>query len=155
MVAALLCCPLVSAQEPAAPTAPAAPAAAATLTPDEARAAADTVIAAMTELVAILESVTDKTSADAAVAKLEALKTRMEATQAKLEGMSGLDEAVQQEIGMKMLPALFMIAPRMEKVSEALEANDFYGSEALKGILEADEDDLEDIEDEVELDSED
>ena len=76
---AALCSSLAVAQEaPVAPEA-VAPEAAVACTPAEAEAMVDEVIAALTEVVEVLESVTDTASADAAVAKLEAVKVRMEA----------------------------------------------------------------------------
>lgn len=142
MAAALLCCPLVTAQDAATPAATTAPATAASAA--DAEAAADAVIAAMNELVTVLETIKDKASADAAAVKLGDIKARMESMQAALDGMDSLDEATQQKIGMKLLPAVFMLAPRMEKAAENLEANDCFGSDALKAIM-AEENDDEDI----------
>lgn len=139
MAAALLCCPLVPAQEAAAPTAPAASA----VTPAEAEAAVDVIIAAMNELVTVLEGINDKASADAAADKLNEIKTRMMATQATLDNMSSLDEATQQKIGLKLLPAVFMLAPRMDEISKKLESNDCYGSQALQAVMAEDEEDAE------------
>ena len=115
LAAALVCCPLVPAQETAAPAAPAATAA----STDEVEAAVDAVIAAMNELLATVESIKDKASADAAAVKLEDIKTRVLASQESLDKISSMDEASQQKIAMKLLPAVFMLAPRMEKVTAA------------------------------------
>lgn len=93
----------------------------------------------MNEMLTAVESIKDKASADAAAVKLEDIKSRVLASQDSLEKISSLDEESQQKIAMKLLPAVFMLAPRMEKVTAALEENDFYGSEALKSIMEEDE----------------
>ncbi len=135
LAAALVCCPLVLAQDAAAPAAPAATA----VSSDEAEAAVDSVIAAMNELLATLETIKDKASADAAAVKLEDIKARVLASQDSLDKISSMDEESQQKIAMKLLPAVFMLAPRMEKVTAALEENDFYGSEALKAVMEEDD----------------
>ena len=129
LMAALLCCPLVQAQQPAAP-------AAAEITVAEAEAAVGDLIAVMNETLDILEQVKDKASADAAAEKIAAVKPRMLAAQTTFDKVSSLDEATQEKLAMKLLPAMFMLAPRMEKVTEALETQKFYGSDALKTVLE-------------------
>ncbi len=135
---AALCSSMAFAQE--APVAPApeavAPEAVVACTPAEAEAMVDEVIAALTEVTEVLESITDTASADAAVAKLEAVKVRMEAAQVKMEALGEPDEATQEKLAEKLLPALFMLAPRMEAAVQRISENDCYGSEALKGAME-------------------
>ena len=134
-IAALCSCLAVAQEAPVAPEA-VAPEAAVACTPAEAEAMVDEVIAALTEVVEVLESVTDTASADAAVAKLEAVKVRMEAAQVKMESLGEPDEATQEKLAEKLLPALFMLAPRMEAAGQNILENDCYGSEALKACME-------------------
>ena len=130
--AAALCCPLTIAQDAPVETTEAV----ATCTPAEAEAMVDEVIAALTEVVEILESVQDTATADAAVAKLEAVKVRMEAAQVKMESLGEPDEATQEKLAEKLLPALFTLAPRMEAAATSIMENDCYGSEAFKAAME-------------------
>ncbi|MBE6419165.1 MAG: hypothetical protein E7031_03465 [Akkermansiaceae bacterium] len=124
--AAALCSPLAMAQE--------APVVAA-CTPAEAEAMVDEVIAVLNEVVTTMESVKDTASADAAATKLEALQVRMTEAQTKMESLGSPDEATQEKLAEKLLPALFMLAPRMEAAATSIMENDCYGSEALKAIM--------------------
>lgn len=118
--------PLTTTQEPIA----------AVCSPEEAEAIVDEVIAALTEVTETLESIQDKASADAAVSRLEAVKARMIEAQAKMDTAGQPDEATQEKLAMKLLPALFNLSPRMEAAAKRIEENDCYGSEALKGAVE-------------------
>lgn len=131
--AAALCSPLTIAQDAPVETTEAV----AACTPAEAEAMVDEVIATLTEVVEILESVQDTATADAAVAKLEAVKVRMEAAQVKMEALGEPDEATQEKLAAKLLPAVFSLAPRMEAAGARIMENDYYGSEAFKAAMEA------------------
>lgn len=133
LAAALFCCPVLPAQEEATPAPAPAPAAAPAAELDS---LIDEVVAAMNETLAILESVTDTASADAAAAQLVELSGKLEATQASLEAMSEtLDEEAQMMLLQKLFPVIMTVGPRMEAASARIMENDFYGSEALKAIL--------------------
>lgn len=135
---AALCSSMVFAQE--APVAPApeavAPEALVTCTPAEAEAIVDEVIASLTEVTEVLESITDTASADAAVEKIEALKVRMEAAQVKMDSLGEPDEATQEKLAVKLLPALFTLAPRMEAAMQRIAENNCYDSAALMSVME-------------------
>lgn len=134
LAAALFCCPVLPAQEEATPAPAAAPAAAPSSA--ELDSLIDEIVAAMNETLAILESVTDTASADAAAAQLVELSGKLEATQASLEAMSEtLDEEAQMMLLQKLFPVIMTVGPRMEAAGARLMENDFYGSEALKAIL--------------------
>lgn len=135
LFAAAALCSTVSFAQDAPAVAPEAPVVAPACSPEDAEAMVDEVIAALTEVVEVLESIKDKDSADAAVAKLEALKTRSMEAQAKMEAMGELDEATQEKLAAKLLSVLFDLAPRMETAGQNIEENDYYGSESLKALL--------------------
>ena len=129
LVAAALCSPLAMAQE-AAPVTPAV------CTPEAAEAMVDEVIAALTEAVEILKSVQDKDTAEAAVPRMEAVMQRMVKAQADMEALGEPDEATQEKLAEKLLPALFSLAPRMEVAGQRIIENNFYGCEALENALQ-------------------
>lgn len=128
--AAALCSPVAMAQD-VAPVAPAASAASSV----EAEAVVDEVIVVLTEVVETLESVNDQASADAAAAKLVALQSRMVEVQAKMESMGEPDEATQEKLAEKLLPALFGLMPRMEAAAMNIFENNCYGSAALEAAM--------------------
>lgn len=125
--AAALCSPVAMAQD----VAPAASAASSV----EAEAVVDEVIVVLTEVVETLESVNDQASADAAAAKLVALQSRMVEVQAKMEGLGEPDEATQEKLAEKLLPALFGLMPRMEAAAMNIFENNCYGSAALEAAM--------------------
>lgn len=101
----------------------------------EAEAVLDEMIVVLTEIVEILESVNDQATADAAAAKLVALKDRAQQVQDKMTAMGEPDAATQEKLAAKLMPALFMLAPRMEAAGMKITENNFYGSTALEAIL--------------------
>lgn len=125
--AAALCSPVAMAQD----VAPAAPVASSV----EAEAVVDEIIVVLTEVVETLESVNDQASADAAAAKLVALQSRMVEVQAKMEGLGEPDEATQEKLAEKLLPALFGLMPRMEAAAMNIFENNCYGSAALEAAM--------------------
>lgn len=135
LFAAAALCSSVSFAQDAPAVAPEAPVVVPACSPEDAEAMVDEVVAALTEVVEVLESIKDKDSADAAVAKLEAVKTRMDEAQVKMEAMGEPDEATQEKLAAKLLPALFTLAPRMEAAAQNIAENDCYGSEALKALM--------------------
>lgn len=130
LAAAALCCPLAMAQEEA-PVTPAV-----VCTPEAAEAMVDEVLAALNEAVEILESVQDQATAEAAVPRMEAVMQRMVKAQADMEALGEPDEATQEKLAQKLLPALFELAPRMEAAGQRIIENDFYGCEALENVLQ-------------------
>ncbi len=127
--AAALCSSMAMAQDvPATPVAPVASYA-------EAEAVVDEMIAVLTEVVDVLESVNDQATADAAAAKLTALKDRMMEVQLKAEAMGEPDEATQEKLAEKLLPAMFSLAPRMEAAGTNILENNCFGSAALEAIM--------------------
>lgn len=125
--AAALCSPVAMAQD----VAPVAPVASSV----DAEAVVDEVIAVLTEVVETLESVNDQASADAAAAKLVALQERMVEVQAKMEAMGEPDEATQEKLAEKLLPALFGLMPRMEAAAMNIFENNCFGSAALEAAM--------------------
>ena len=101
----------------------------------EAEAVLDEMIVVLTEVVEILESVNDQATADAAAAKLVALKDRAQQVQDKMAAMGERDAATEEKLSAKLMPALFMLAPRMEAAGMNIVENNFYGSTALEAIL--------------------
>lgn len=131
IAAAALCSSFAIAQDAPATQEPIA----AVCSPEEAEAVLDEVIASLTEVTDTLESIQDKASADAAVSRLEAVKARMIEAQAKMDALGQPDEATQEKLAMKLLPALFNLSPRMEAAGQRIVENDCYGSEALKVLM--------------------
>lgn len=134
IAAAALCSSFAIAQD--APVTATEQPIAATCSPEDAEALVDEVIASLTEVVEVLESIQDKASADAAVAKLDAVRVRMEAAQAKMDALGQPDEATQEKLAIKLLPALFNLSPRLEAAGQRISDNDCYGSDALKSAME-------------------
>ena len=122
-------------------TAQAQEAAPATETPAAAPAAATPAIAAeltqtLDELTAVLASITDKESADAAAPKLKEMMAKFDAMESKMEEMdSQLTDEQKMTVGLTLLAKMGALAGHMERI----EAADFYGSEILKAIEADDE----------------
>ena len=133
--AAALCGSMAMAQDVSvAPVAPVAPEAEA-VSYAETEAVLDEMIVVLTEVVEVLESVNDQATADAAAAKLVALKDRAQQVQDKMAAMGELDDATEEKLSAKLMPVLFMLAPRMEAAGMNIVENNFYGSTALEAVL--------------------
>ncbi len=132
LIAMAFAAPLTMAQDAPAPVAEQP--ATTTCAPEAAEAAVDELLAILAEQVETLESVTDKASADAAAEKLQGLQTRMLDLQSKMEALGEPDEATEQKLAEKMIPAIFSLMPRMQAAVERIQKDDFYGSETLKEI---------------------
>ncbi len=102
----------------------------------EAKQLVGELVAALKETMAIFSSIKDKATADAAVAKLEALKTKSDALQEKLQKLPQEEmEAAMQASG----PELFGIILSGAATVENLKKNDYFGSEALKALMAKEE----------------
>lgn len=89
----------------------------------------------LTHTADVLDGVTDKSSADLAATALAPLKERAQAIQAATSGMENMDAATQEKVMNILLPLFSALSERMEKILQRLEANDYYGSEALKSFM--------------------
>ena len=89
----------------------------------------------LTHTADVLDGVTDKSSADLAATALAPLKERAQAIQAATSGMENMDAATQEKVMNILLPLFSALSERMEKILQRLEANDYYGSDALKSFM--------------------
>ncbi len=127
LAAAVFCSPVAFAQE--------APVAATVAPAADAEAVVDAILAKLEEMVVVLESVNDRATADAAAEKIAAIKAEVDDLTAQGEALGEPDEATQERIAQKAMTVIFTIAPRIEKAGSRIEEHDFYGSEALKNII--------------------
>jgi hypothetical protein len=127
IAAAVFCSPVAFAQE--------APVAATVAPAAEAEALVDAILGKLEDMVQVLESVNDRATADAAAEKIAAIKAEVEALTAQGEALGEPDEATQERIAAKAMTVIFTIAPRIEEAGARIEENDFYGSEALKNVI--------------------
>ncbi len=123
LAAALFCSPLATAQAPVIDAAVAESA--------QALEIIDTMLGKMEEIVAILETVNDTASADAAAAKITQIKAEMDAISAELEALGELPPDMQEAAEAKLIEGLMSIAPRLEEAGNKLMEQDFYSSHAL------------------------
>lgn len=96
---------------------------------------AEEMVEILTHTADVLDTVTDKNSADVAAAALAPLKERAQAIEAATSGMENMDPVTQEKVMNILLPLFSTLSERMEKILQRLEANDFYGSEALKQFM--------------------
>lgn len=89
----------------------------------------------LTHTADVLDGVTDKSSADLAATALAPLKERAQAIQAATSGMENMDPVTQEKVMNILLPLFSTLSERMEKILQRLEANDYYGSDALKSFM--------------------
>lgn len=92
------------------------------------------VISISTELVEILESVQDKSTADAAAVQLEALALRMDTCRRQLETAATLDHAAGEQLHRQLMASVYSLTPRFQSAVQRIVENDFYGSIELKNI---------------------
>ncbi len=115
-----------------APAPTPAPAPAVTVSP-EAQKVADEMVAFLKDSMDIINSVTDKASADAAAEKLAALDASNKALEAKAKDLSKEQiSAAMQAHAEELMGIIFGGAMKMD----ALQKADYYGSAALKTIME-------------------
>ncbi len=99
----------------------------------EAKQLAGELIAGLKETMTIFSSIKDKATADAAVTKLEALKAKSDAVQEKLEKLpEGELDAAMEACGPELIGIVLGGAAALEN----LKKNNYYGSEALKTLIE-------------------
>ncbi len=96
---------------------------------------AEEMVEILTHTADVLDTVTDKNSADVAAAALAPLKERAKAIQAATMGMEKMDDATKERVMQTLLPLFSSLGQRMDDIMQRLEANDFYGSEALKQFM--------------------
>lgn len=84
----------------------------------------------------ILESVVDKATADAAAEKLVFYQGVADSTRAKMTELGPLDKETAEMIVQRVRAAITETAPRMNFALQRIWTNNFYGSEALKALLE-------------------
>lgn len=89
----------------------------------------------LTHTADVLDGVTDKSSADLAATALAPLKERAKAIEAATSGMENMDPVTQEKVMNILLPLFSTLSERMEKILQRLEANDYYGSDALKSFM--------------------
>ena len=96
---------------------------------------AEEMVEILTHTADVLDTVTDKNSADVAAATLAPLKERAKAIQAATMGMEKMDDATKERVMQTLLPLFSSLGQRMDTILQRLETNDFYGSEALKQFM--------------------
>lgn len=127
LAAALFCSPLTMAQAPVVDAAVAESA--------QALEMIDTMLGKMEEIVAILETVSDTASADAAAAKITQIKAEMDAVSTEMEALGELPPDMQEAAEAKLIQGIMSVAPRLEEVGNKLMEQDFYNSSALIQVL--------------------
>lgn len=107
-----------------------------TMTEEEATAAVNEFVQFMNEITEALESVTDNASAEAAAERLQVVKLSAGDLQAKMDQISALDPAIQQKLLPLVLGTIVEHSQRVNAALESIKANDCYGSQALREMLE-------------------
>lgn len=107
-----------------------------TMTEEEATAAVNEFVQFMNEITEALESVTDNASAEAAAERLQVVKLSAGDLQAKMDQISALDPAIQQKLLPLVLGTIVEHGQRVNAALESIKANDCYGSQALREMLE-------------------
>jgi hypothetical protein len=128
IAAAVFCSPVTFAQEAPA-TAPVVASA------SDVDVLADQMLAKIVEMVNVIETVEDRATADAAAEKINVIKEELKALTVKAESLGHIDESTEQVIAAKVMGVLFSLAPRIEACGAKMEDNDYFGSEALKSII--------------------
>ena len=100
-----------------------------TVTPEQQAEALKVFVESWGALITALNSVTDTATADAAVPAIEAASARLHSISNILETIPGMD--IIEALEKSGTPTPAGVAP----IEQRLEANDFYGSEALKRVL--------------------
>lgn len=106
------------------------------MTEEEATNAVNEFVQFMNEITEALESVTDISSADAAAERLQTIKMSAAGLQAKMDQVSAMDPSVQQKLLPIVLNTIVEHGQRANKAIENIKANDCYGSQALREMLE-------------------
>lgn len=129
IVSALLSCPLLPAMQ-VTEDAPFV------RTVDETAVLIDECVAAMNDVLAAYEGITNTRSADAAAGRLRPLHVRMQAAVDKVNSIAEADAATQNLFMTKLLPMLFVNASRTKVAFDRIRENNYYGSEKLRHFME-------------------
>lgn len=121
---------------PAAELTPAQPAAGdkRQATREEADALMKNMVSALGEINTVLGGVKDKATADAAAAKLKEIKAKMEDMQKSTENMAPPSPADMAALQQQYMPEILKLSAELQKASEKLQENKFYGSEELEAL---------------------
>ena len=121
-----------------APAPAPAPAPAAEVAPASDNAVAEIMeelTASMEELVTVFEGITDKASADAAVAKIQTINDKADAVQKRMESMPEPSPEAIQAAQQAVMGRIMASMAKMEAALGTISEEDFYGSEDLKGFI--------------------
>ena len=106
------------------------------LTQEEANAYITEFEGFMMEMTEALESVNDSTSAEAAANVLMGLKLRAAEMQRKMDAISDSSPEVQQAVLPRVLGVIVQCGERVALATENIVANDYYGCDALRDLME-------------------
>lgn len=89
----------------------------------------------MNEITEALESVQDSASAEAAASNLMNIKFRAAELQEKMNRVTAADPQIQQALLPRIFGTLMQSAERVEKATNNIESNNYYGCELLRELM--------------------
>ncbi len=127
-LAAALCLPALSAQDSDAAQAQSAELA-------RVMSSVEETLKALENLVVILESIKDTSSADAAAQKLPEIISALKRAEENIEAENAVSQEMQVQLAVKVMPTILNLMPRLETSLQTLETNNCYGSQKLIDVL--------------------